>query len=50
MGEIAVDADALVARAHLGWSINVLRLRGERIAEITSFIGPDHFGLPALVP
>jgi RNA polymerase sigma-70 factor (ECF subfamily) len=41
------------ARAHLGWSINVLTLRGDRIAEITSFIGPDHFallGLPASVP
>lgn len=37
------------AGAHLGWSINVLTLRGERIAEITSFIGPEHiarFGLP----
>jgi RNA polymerase sigma-70 factor, ECF subfamily len=40
------------ARAHLGWSVDVLTLRGERIAEITSFIGPDHFvllGLPASV-
>jgi RNA polymerase sigma-70 factor (ECF subfamily) len=38
------------ARAHLGWSITVLTLRGERIDEITSFIGPEHveaFGLPA---
>jgi RNA polymerase sigma-70 factor (ECF subfamily) len=37
------------AGAHLSWSINVLTLRGEHIAEITSFIGPDHFapfGLP----
>jgi RNA polymerase sigma-70 factor (ECF subfamily) len=36
--------------AHLAWSINVLTLRGEQIAEITSFIGRDHFapfGLPA---
>ena len=35
---------------HLGWSINVLTLRGDRIAEVTSFIGPEHFerfGLPA---
>ena len=35
------------------WSINVLTLRGERIAEITSFIGPEHFallGLPASLP
>ncbi len=41
------------AGAHLSWSINVLTLRGERIAEITSFIGPDHFapfGLPASLP
>lgn len=39
--------------AHLAWSINVLTLRGERIAEITSFIGCDHFppfGLPASLP
>jgi RNA polymerase sigma-70 factor (ECF subfamily) len=36
--------------AYLGWTITVLTLRGEHIAEITSFIGPDHFtpfGLPA---
>ncbi|MDA8372432.1 MAG: sigma-70 family RNA polymerase sigma factor [Nocardiopsaceae bacterium] len=41
------------AGAHLGWSINVLALRGEHIAEITSFIGRDHFalfGLPASLP
>ncbi|MFF5208236.1 sigma-70 family RNA polymerase sigma factor [Streptosporangium sp. NPDC000396] len=41
------------AGAHLSWSITVLTLRGERIAEITSFIGPDHFasfGLPASLP
>ncbi|HUR05428.1 MAG TPA: nuclear transport factor 2 family protein [Nonomuraea sp.] len=31
------------AGAHVAWSINVLTLRGERIAEITSFIGPEHF-------
>lgn len=38
------------AGAHVGWSINVLALRGEQIADITSFIGPEHiarFGLPA---
>ncbi|MGI8722468.1 MAG: sigma-70 family RNA polymerase sigma factor [Geodermatophilaceae bacterium] len=37
------------AGTHLGWSINVLTLRGERIAEVTTFIGPEHiarFGLP----
>jgi hypothetical protein len=41
------------AGAHLGWSITVLTLRGEHIAEITSFIGPGHFapfGLPASLP
>jgi RNA polymerase sigma-70 factor (ECF subfamily) len=41
------------AGAHLAWSINVLTLRGEHIAQITSFIGPDHFapfGLPASLP
>jgi RNA polymerase sigma-70 factor, ECF subfamily len=35
---------------HLAWSINVLTLRGDRVTEITSFIGPEHFtsfGLPA---
>ncbi|GAA3806265.1 sigma-70 family RNA polymerase sigma factor [Sphaerisporangium flaviroseum] len=38
------------AGAHLAWAINVLTLRGERIAEITTFIGLEHFtpfGLPA---
>jgi RNA polymerase sigma-70 factor (ECF subfamily) len=38
---------------HLAWSITVLTLRGEHIAEITSFLGPDHFapfGLPASTP
>jgi RNA polymerase sigma-70 factor (ECF subfamily) len=37
------------AGAHVGWSINVLTLRDERIAEITSFVGLEHFavfGLP----
>jgi RNA polymerase sigma-70 factor (ECF subfamily) len=41
------------AAAHVGWSINVLTLRGDRVAEITSFIGPDNFallGLPASLP
>jgi RNA polymerase sigma-70 factor (ECF subfamily) len=41
------------ARAHLSWSITVLTLRGEQIAEITSFLGPDNFapfGLPASLP
>ncbi|MGN9839682.1 sigma-70 family RNA polymerase sigma factor [Nonomuraea sp. H19] len=41
------------AGAHLAWSINVLSLRGERIAEITTFIGPElfpPFGLPLSLP
>ncbi|MEU7896119.1 RNA polymerase subunit sigma-70 [Nonomuraea sp. NPDC049152] len=41
------------AGAYLSWSITVLTLRGERIAEITTFIGPEHFapfGLPASLP
>jgi RNA polymerase sigma-70 factor (ECF subfamily) len=41
------------AGAYLAWSITVLTLRGEHIAEITSFIGPGHFapfGLPASLP
>jgi RNA polymerase sigma-70 factor, ECF subfamily len=38
---------------HRAWSVNVLTLRGDRIAEVTSFIGAEHFtllGLPASVP
>jgi RNA polymerase sigma-70 factor, ECF subfamily len=38
------------AGAHLSWSITVLTLRGERIAEITTFVDRDQFalfGLPA---
>ncbi|MDH2425652.1 sigma-70 family RNA polymerase sigma factor [Sphaerisporangium sp. TRM90804] len=41
------------AGAHLAWSVNVLTLRDDRIAEITSFIGPGHFppfGLPVSLP
>lgn len=41
------------AGPHLSWSITMLTLRGEHIAEITSFIGPEHFalfGLPASLP
>ncbi|WP_327139508.1 sigma-70 family RNA polymerase sigma factor [Nocardia sp. NBC_01327] len=41
------------AGAHLAWSITVLTLRGERIAELTSFLGPDHFtpfALPLSLP
>ena len=35
---------------HLAWSIDVLTVRGDRIAEVTSFVGAEHFtafGLPA---
>jgi RNA polymerase sigma-70 factor (ECF subfamily) len=38
---------------YLPWSIDVLTLRGDRIAEITSFIGAEHFallGLPTSLP
>ncbi len=41
------------AAEHLAWSITVLTLRGEHIAEITSFLGAYHFapfGLPASLP
>jgi RNA polymerase sigma-70 factor (ECF subfamily) len=41
------------AGAHVGWSINVLTVRGDWIAEIASFIGAEHlarFGLPAALP
>lgn len=37
------------AEQYQAWSVNVLRLRDERIAEVTSFIGIEHFeafGLP----
>jgi RNA polymerase sigma-70 factor (ECF subfamily) len=47
------DDDADDADAHVGWSINVLTLRGQRIAEITSFVGREHFaafGLPTSLP
>ena len=35
---------------YLPWSIDVLTLRDGRIAEITSFIGPEHFALLGLPP
>lgn len=41
------------ARDYLGWSITVLTLRGDRIAALTSFLGPEHFagfGLPDSLP
>ena len=39
--------------AYLAWSIDVLTLRGDRIAGVTSFIGREHlasFGLPVSLP
>jgi len=41
------------AAQHTAWAINVLTLRGDRIAEVTSFIGAAHFaafGLPTALP
>lgn len=41
------------AGAHVAWSVNVLTLRGELIAEVTSFLGREHFaafGLPDSQP
>ena len=40
------------AGPHTAWSITVLTLRGDHIAEITSFLGADvtPFGLPASLP
>lgn len=41
------------AGEHLPWAINVLTLRGDRIAEVTAFVGAEHFarfGLPARLP
>ena len=41
------------AAGYLSWSVTVLTLRGDRIAEITSFIGHGHFatfGLPSALP
>ncbi|MEU7526381.1 sigma-70 family RNA polymerase sigma factor [Saccharothrix sp. NPDC042600] len=35
---------------HTAWSITVLALRDDKIAELTSFIGPEHFELFALPP
>ncbi|WP_033440254.1 sigma-70 family RNA polymerase sigma factor [Saccharothrix sp. NRRL B-16314] len=31
------------AGTHLAWAVNVLTLRDDRISEVTSFIGPEHF-------
>jgi len=46
---LGADADA----RHDAWSITVLTLRDDRIADITSFIDPAHFaplGLPTALP
>ncbi|MEJ2884998.1 sigma-70 family RNA polymerase sigma factor [Actinomycetospora aeridis] len=45
--------DAPAAAPHRPWSIDVLTLRGDRIAAVTSFIGAAHFasfGLPPELP
>jgi RNA polymerase sigma-70 factor (ECF subfamily) len=41
------------AGRHVAWAINVLTMRDDLIAEITAFIGPEHFvpfGLPDSLP
>jgi RNA polymerase sigma-70 factor (ECF subfamily) len=41
------------AGTHLAWAINVLTLRDDRISEVTSFVGPEHFpafDLPPSLP
>jgi RNA polymerase sigma-70 factor, ECF subfamily len=41
------------AGAHLAWAVNVLTLRGHRIAGVTSFLGREQvtaFGLPEAMP
>ena len=38
------------AGTFLAWSVNVLTLRGHRIAEITSFVGAENFELLGLPP
>ncbi|MGH3376708.1 MAG: sigma-70 family RNA polymerase sigma factor [Actinoallomurus sp.] len=38
------------AGAYVAWAVNVLTLRGDQIAGITSFIGPEHFALAGLPP
>jgi RNA polymerase sigma-70 factor (ECF subfamily) len=45
--------DAPAGAPHRPWSLDVLTLRGERIAAVTSFIGAEHHaraGLPAELP
>ena len=41
------------AGRHLAWAINVLTVRGDLIAEVTSFVGAEYFapfGLPDSLP
>nr|WP_245607429.1 sigma-70 family RNA polymerase sigma factor [Pseudonocardia spinosispora] len=38
------------AEAHVAWSLNVLTLSGDRIAEVTTFIGPEHLTRAGLPP
>jgi RNA polymerase sigma-70 factor (ECF subfamily) len=47
---IAFYLGANTAHPHYAWSITVLGLRDDRIAEITSFLSPDHFSLFGLAP
>lgn len=57
-GQVAVASylrppDAPADAPHRPWSIDVLTLRGDRIAAVTSFIGAEHharFGLPTQLP
>ncbi|MGR6318106.1 sigma-70 family RNA polymerase sigma factor [Micromonospora soli] len=54
-GQLAVAAYLRRAGTgpYLPWSIDVLTLRGHRVAEITSFVGAEHlaaFGLPDSLP
>lgn len=54
-GQLAVASYLQPAQgdAYVSWSINVLTLDDERISEITSFVGGEHFeafGLPSHLP
>jgi RNA polymerase sigma-70 factor (ECF subfamily) len=57
-GQLAVASylrapDAPTGAPHRPWSIDVLTLRGDRIAAITSFLGAEHHaraGLPGSLP
>jgi RNA polymerase sigma-70 factor (ECF subfamily) len=52
-GQAAVASYLWNGQEHAAWSINVLTLRDERIADITAFVNADVFllfGLPARLP